>query len=203
MRRARVGAVGGAAVARGAAAAAAATAAAALVLLGVLGARVASAQIIPRSVAACGGDVAAGPAHTVVGTIGQPLVGRSTGPGEPATHACSGWWCGEFGTVVAVAPSGPQAPRVTRMAPPAPNPGSGPVRLAYDLARDARVEIAVYAVNGARVRSLVREARPAGRHETWWDGRAGDGEPAGSGIYFVVLRVNGEPAGRRRIVLVR
>jgi hypothetical protein len=162
-----------------------------------------SAQTLPRSVVACGGAVTGGPDYSVVGTVGQALVGLSVGPTDPELRDCSGWWCGEFGTVVAVAMPEREVPRVTRLAPPAPNPGSGPVRLAYDLARDGRVEIDVYAVSGARVRSIVREARPAGRHEARWDGRGHGGEAVASGIYFVVFRVDGKAAGRRRVVLIR
>jgi hypothetical protein len=162
-----------------------------------------SAQTLPRSVIGCGGAVTGGPDYSVVGTVGQALVGLSVGAVDPELRECSGWWCGEFGTVVAVPMPEREAPRVTRLAPPAPNPGSGPVRLAYDLARDGRVEIDVYAVSGARVRSIVREPRPAGRHEARWDGRGRGGEAVASGIYFVVFRVDGKAAGRRRVVLIR
>jgi len=176
---------------------------AALVLLSLGVAGTGWAQTISRGVVACGGNAASGPSYTIVGTIGQPVVGRTMGPGEPEPYLCSGWWCGEFGTIVGVAPSVAEAPRVTRMAPPAPNPAAGPVRFVYELARDSRVEITVYAVTGARVRSLVREERAAGRHEVWWDGRANSGEPVGCGVYFAVLRAAGSDPVRRRIVLVR
>ena len=48
----------------------------------------------------------------------------------------------------------------------------------------APVHLAVYDVRGARVRTLVDAAQPAGRYRIQWDGRNNDGAPVGSGVYF-------------------
>ena len=175
--------------------------AAAAALLAALLAETATAQSISRSVNACGGQVSSGGGYSVVGTIGQALVGRSDG--IPTPVACSGWWCGEFGTIVAVPPQTLQIPRATRVTRVAPNPGAGPVRIGYDLSRAARVDIAIYAVTGARAHAMSEGWRPAGRYEARWDGRGSRGEELASGVYFVLLRVDGHAAGGKRIVLAR
>jgi flagellar hook assembly protein FlgD len=47
-------------------------------------------------------------------------------------------------------------------------------------------------VSGRRVRILVDELRPAGRHRARWDGRDHDGRPVADGVYFLRLAAAGE-----------
>jgi len=70
-----------------------------------------------------------------------------------------------------------------------PNPFNPRLRVPFDVpAPGGEVRIEVFDVNGRRVRSLLREVMPAGRHQVIWDGRAGDlegGARAASGVYFI------------------
>ena len=77
-----------------------------------------------------------------------------------------------------------------------PSPSTGPLRIAFRLAHDAEIEIAVLDLVGRRVASLARGVWPAGAHEVAWGG----GAPAG----FYVVRYQ-YPGGtdRRTIVRVR
>jgi len=83
-----------------------------------------------------------------------------------------------------------------------PNPFNPQARIAFDLAAEGIVEIAVYDLSGARVRTLLRDARPAGRHEAVWDGRDDDGRPRASGVYMVRL-TSGGARMLRKMTLVR
>lgn len=67
-----------------------------------------------------------------------------------------------------------------------PNPASGEVRFAFDLARAADVELAIYDVAGRKVASVFRGRREAGSGELRWNGAAAAGRLR-SGIYFARL----------------
>jgi hypothetical protein len=84
-----------------------------------------------------------------------------------------------------------------------PNPTRGPVEVVFSLGRAGRVDIEVYDVLGREARVIARNSwYEAGRQSVSWDGRRGDGNPAGTGIYFVRVRTEG---GRwtRPVVMAR
>jgi flagellar hook assembly protein FlgD len=64
------------------------------------------------------------------------------------------------------------------------------------------VNLAVYDVSGALVKTLVSGAVAGGRHEARWDGLNERGERVASGIYFVRLR-SGTFEATRKMVLLR
>jgi len=64
------------------------------------------------------------------------------------------------------------------------------------------VRLAVYDLQGRRVRTLASHAMAAGRHVLGWDGRDAGGVRSASGVYFVRL----EAAGRveqKKVTLLR
>jgi flagellar hook assembly protein FlgD len=72
---------------------------------------------------------------------------------------------------------------------------------------EARVEIDVFAVDGRRVRTLVRQRQPSGPQTVSWDGLDDSGLAVNSGSYFYRLRASGS-GGRglersKKIELVR
>lgn len=87
-------------------------------------------------------------------------------------------------------------------APPAPNPTSGGVTLAFSLPAEGALRLAVYDLGGRRVREIANERVPAGVHTRTWDGRDASGRRAGPGLYFVRLET---AAGTRtqRLVIAR
>jgi hypothetical protein len=93
-----------------------------------------------------------------------------------------------------------EAPPVAFALRASPNPAAGPCQVRYGLPRSGPSEVAVYDIQGRRVRLLVEGERPAGDHATIWDGRDDAGRPVGDGLYLVRLRAGGE---ERRIKLVR
>ncbi len=93
-------------------------------------------------------------------------------------------------------------PQVTTLRGVYPNPFNPQTTVAFDLATPAGVDVAVYDLAGARVRTLVREQRPAGRHTVVWDGRDEAGRQVASGVY-VARMVAGEIRALRKMVLVK
>ncbi|HXV14527.1 MAG TPA: choice-of-anchor B family protein [Candidatus Krumholzibacteria bacterium] len=82
-----------------------------------------------------------------------------------------------------------------------PNPFNPSTTIAYEVAREGDVSLAVYDVDGALVRVLARGRAPAGRHETRWDGADGGGRRVASGVYFVRLAANGAVDTGRLVLL--
>ena len=79
------------------------------------------------------------------------------------------------------------APPVTALLPPRPNPFTRTLALSFSLARPGRVDVAIYGVDGRRVRTLAGGKVAAGMHRLTWDGRGASGQPAMPGVYFVRL----------------
>jgi hypothetical protein len=93
-------------------------------------------------------------------------------------------------------------PRVTALSEAAPNPSRDAAMLRLDLAASGPVEVAVFAVDGRRVRTLASGWRPAGSLPVVWDGRDDGGRATASGVYLVRLAA-GPVRQVRRIVRVR
>jgi hypothetical protein len=109
---------------------------------------------------------------------------------------------GYMSGVTAVATEGPEPAPVALDLRVAPVPSHFQTSLAFELPRSGPVTIAVYDVAGRVVRTLVSESRPAGRHQTTWDGRTRSGRLAPAGIYFARLEEGGAGV-TRRIVLMK
>jgi hypothetical protein len=79
----------------------------------------------------------------------------------------------------------------------APNPFFAETRLTFALARAGRLRAAVHDLQGREVRSLCDRAMPAGRVDLAWDGRDARGVRVASGVYTVLLTVEGHSTAVR------
>jgi hypothetical protein len=68
-----------------------------------------------------------------------------------------------------------------------PNPFNPSTEIEYRLSQPTEVTIDIYSVEGKRIRNLVHDVLPAGRHQTRWDGKDSVGKAVASGVYFVRL----------------
>lgn len=88
-----------------------------------------------------------------------------------------------------------------------PNPfGSGGTRIDFTVPKQLgsdghRLRLAIYGVDGRRIRTLVDEVMEAGRHEVTWDGRDQSGRRVAAGIYFSRLQWQGEHMEKKLIVV--
>jgi hypothetical protein len=89
-----------------------------------------------------------------------------------------------------------------RLRPAYPNPFHAEATISFDLARSAEGVVAVFDVQGRKVRELHRGILPAGHHRVRWDGRNESGSPVASGSYFYRLE-SGDVRLTRRLVLAR
>jgi hypothetical protein len=75
-----------------------------------------------------------------------------------------------------------------------PSPSAGPLRIAFTLAHDAEIEIAVFDLLGRRVATPAQGAWPGGTQVVSWTG------PAPAGVYVVRYAF---PGGQDRRAIVR
>ena len=93
-------------------------------------------------------------------------------------------------------------PQPYALLPNYPNPFNPTTHLAFTTPREGRVRLELYDVAGRRVRTLVDEVRPAGRHDVVWNGVDDRGRGLASGIYFARLQA-GDFGQTRKLTLVR
>ncbi len=72
-----------------------------------------------------------------------------------------------------------------------PNPSVGSVQVPFTVQKGERVRLVVYDALGRQVRVLHSGPLAPGAHTAVWDGVAADGQPAGAGVYVVVLESGG------------
>ncbi len=82
-----------------------------------------------------------------------------------------------------------------------PNPFNPATTIRYNLAKPTYVELRIYDVRGALVRTLVSEHQAAGEKQVTWDGRLDSGATAASGVYFYKLKTAGFNQTRKMILL--
>jgi len=103
-------------------------------------------------------------------------------------------------TVTGVEPS---APRTTALAAPWPNPSREGVTLEFGLARAGPVELAIYGIDGRRVKVLAQGERESGEYRLPWDGTDERGRAAAPGVYYARLRADGREFTKKLVRLDR
>jgi hypothetical protein len=83
--------------------------------------------------------------------------------------------------------SKPAAPTVTELQPVAPNPFRQSATLTFSLAKAGPVDLAIYSVDGRRVRTLLKDSRDAGSYRLVWNGIDDRGSAVHAGVYYARL----------------
>ena len=104
------------------------------------------------------------------------------------------------GNVAAVA-DGDALPLVNALFQNKPNPFNPSTTIRYDLPTASRVRIAIYGVDGRRVRTLLDRMMPAGRHAVTWDGTDDGGREVGTSVYFYRMSAGSFEANRKLLLL--
>ena len=97
-------------------------------------------------------------------------------------------------------------PKKSRLLPNFPNPFNPDTWIPFDVADLADISILIYSLDGHIVRRIELGSRPAGHYRTrdhaaYWTGRNSNGDIVASGMYFVILKVNGIYTDRQKIVI--
>ena len=83
-----------------------------------------------------------------------------------------------------------------------PNPFNAQTLIEFEVAEKGDVSLEVFNILGQKVRTLIKDLRPAGNYQIIWDGKDHGGIPVASGIYFYRLR-SGQRVQTKRMVLLR
>jgi hypothetical protein len=76
------------------------------------------------------------------------------------------------------------APARTQLAQARPTPFGSSTTLEFGLAERGEVELAVFGIDGRRVRTLARGVQEPGIHRITWDGRDDAGRQVAAGMYY-------------------
>lgn len=87
-----------------------------------------------------------------------------------------------------------------------PNPFNPETWIPYDLAKDVKVLIRIYNIEGHLVRQLDLGVQKAGsyvdkQNAAYWDGKNQFGQLVSSGLYFYTLKADTFQAVRRMVIL--
>ena len=82
-----------------------------------------------------------------------------------------------------------------------PNPFNPLTNIRFQLAADVEVTLKVFDLLGREIKMLVNVKMSKGIHSVTWDGRAADGTPVSSGIYFVRMHTAHHTATRKLMLL--
>jgi hypothetical protein len=96
----------------------------------------------------------------------------------------------------------PAVPTLTSLSRAMPTPFRDATTFEYGLARAGDVTLAIYGVDGRRIRTLASGPREAGFYRSMWDGRDDDGRSVANGMYYARLNAAGVRQ-TRTIVRVR
>jgi hypothetical protein len=95
----------------------------------------------------------------------------------------------------------PAAPLVSTLAPASPNPFKHSSVFSFSLGKPGSTELAVFSVDGRRVRTLVAGTFEAGSYHVTWDGTNDAHRSVQPGLYYVRL-VTAEGRFNRTVVLM-
>jgi hypothetical protein len=104
--------------------------------------------------------------------------------------------------IAATALAVPRVPLATSLSAPAPNPAPGGTTIAFGLSRSGAVDLALYSVDGRRVRTLAHGPHAANTYRIGWDGRDDAGRTVAPGVYFARLATT-QGTFVREVVMIR
>ncbi|MFA5464722.1 MAG: FlgD immunoglobulin-like domain containing protein [Candidatus Cloacimonadales bacterium] len=83
-----------------------------------------------------------------------------------------------------------------------PNPFNPETTINFEMEKDAYVTIDIYNAKGQKVKTLVNEHKRKGMHSVIWNGKDGNGQSVGSGIYFYNMK-SGKYTSTRKMILMK
>jgi len=87
--------------------------------------------------------------------------------------------------------------------PAYPNPMTKCTGISFTIAKGGMVDIAIYDLQGRKVRTVMHEFREAGTHGGTWDGRTDDHTFAKNGVYLIRLSAPDGPKSSQKVILAR
>ncbi len=82
-----------------------------------------------------------------------------------------------------------------------PNPFGSVTQITFILPRAGHVAAQVISVDGRKIKELLADTLPPGKHTIIWDGLDADGKKAASGVYFYRIRFESESVTKKMVYL--
>lgn len=83
-----------------------------------------------------------------------------------------------------------------------PNPFNPTTSIRFDLPQTVHVTIAIYDLNGRRVRQLLNQVKPAGAHAIFWDATNDYAQSVASGLYYIKM-IAGDYQNVKRLTFLK
>lgn len=93
-------------------------------------------------------------------------------------------------------------PVVTKLQGNYPNPFNPTTTISFSLVAENKVKLTIYNLKGQKVKRLVNEQLPAGKHIAVWNGKDDSGKKAASGIYFYKFKA-GKFVSTKKMILMK
>ncbi len=84
-----------------------------------------------------------------------------------------------------------------------PNPFYNKTRITYCLVNSGKTELVIFNISGQKIRSLINNNQPAGKHSVVWDGKDNSGNNVCSGIYFYQMKQAEKYTGLKKMILIK
>ncbi|NOY61120.1 MAG: T9SS type A sorting domain-containing protein [Calditrichaeota bacterium] len=140
------------------------------------------------------------PELNAAGSDGYPL-GDLNWYGKEVREA---WERGEDNPIAGVAANhGSELPVTFTLSQNYPNPFNPTTTIGFQLSKRVDVTLDVFNMIGQKVRTLLSGLQDSGSHRVIWDGRDDLGNFSSSGIYIVVLDIDGKVVSTAKMTYVR
>ncbi len=106
------------------------------------------------------------------------------------------------GVVTSVDDDGPAVPNGFSLAQNYPNPFNPSTQINYAIPATGSVQLEIFNVLGARVRTLVNQTQAAGNYSVRWDGRSDRSTLAATGVYLYRLQI-GNQVDMKRMLFIK
>jgi hypothetical protein len=150
---------------------------------------------IQSSVIANGGAVISNGSNRISGTIGQSIIGRTSGQ---ANLVKAGFWQQVNGLITGIESEDNKIiPKEFYLFQNYPNPFNPSTRIRWESPQSGLQILKVYDILGKEIATLVNEEKQAGRYEVKFDGAS-----LSSGIYFYAFKT-GNFVDTKKLILMK
>ncbi len=84
-----------------------------------------------------------------------------------------------------------------------PNPFNPTTTISYNLIEDNNIELSIFNLKGQKVKQLVNDYLPAGKHSIVWSGTNQNNQPVSSGIYLYKIKVGEHFTCTKKMILLK
>ncbi|MFQ6092432.1 MAG: DUF6073 family protein [bacterium] len=106
-----------------------------------------------------------------------------------------------YGPVMVKVPAGVSVPTDFYLVQNYPNPFNPRTTIEFALPEKAHVTLTIYNSLGQQVKELMNQEWPAGRYQTYWDGKGIYGEVLPSGVYFCKISAGNWTSTKKMMLL--